>query len=325
MCIYGNYINKAYKHTHTLGPSSFKPVAFFFSSECHSLTVLCLLCRWCLTSLGILLARYIVALPPGPFLDLDLSRACSLDFSLEFGSLISSFPGLLLLRPFSLLPILIPHGLTSTLDIGWLATWWMSSRLVHLDAEDLEELVEAASRLQSVVSRLAQRLSRPRTLEEPSDGILDWVVLEQKRPPQIQRIQQIRSEARFWSAEDGCPTTPEECFLLAEARIASGDQPRQRARQAFLDGFIDRFNFETHTNREEPVVTPDIALHWIIIRAPKLSDPCRVLSRAEAADLTADFDHTSLWRVYPTEAEVEIYCTGANLFVPHLLQWRRQQ
>ena len=193
-----------------------------------------------------------------------------------------------------------------------------------VDAEDLEELLQAATRLTQVVERISRKRERPTTLEEPVDCIVDWQVLEAKRLPKIPNIQTIRSYARFWSAEDGFPDTPQECIDFVKSRISEGDNPEQRCREAFLAGFLDRFDFETGVDRGQVPVVPDLSLHWVILRAPLLADPCRVLSRGETIHLTRNFDTHSIWRAFSTEAEVEVYCIGANIFVPHLLQWRNQ-
>ena len=285
----------------------------------------------CLTSLGTCRVLFTAGVQPGLSWHLDFASGVSSVSSLDFGLLIcgSSYPIDLLPTFLHLHRILL--GLTTTQlsallqDIDWRATWWMSSRHVLVDSEDLEELLQAATRFSQVAERISRSLARRVTLEEPTDNIIEWQTLEPKRAPLIANINSIRSAARFWSAEDGYPATPQECLDFAHQRFAIADHPEERCREAFLAGFLDRFNFETNTNTTQAPTIPDLSLHWIILRAPHLADPCRVLSRGEAEHLTQSFDRFSIWRAFTTEAEIEIYCVGANILVPHLLQWRSQQ
>ena len=205
----------------------------------------------------------------------------------------------------------------------------MPSEQFLVDADLLQELRDVASRLVQVIdrvqSRASERAARRRAAEEPSDCVTDWQVLESKRLPRIENIEQIRLEARWWSAEDLCyPETPEACVQLALSRISESDHPVERARQAFVAGFCDRLHLETRTNNTAERAIPTLSLHWVIFRGPHLRDPCRVLSRGEASHLTDQFEESSIWQVFSTEAEVEIYCTGANLLLPTLIQWRSQ-
>ena len=194
----------------------------------------------------------------------------------------------------------------------------MGEAVVTVSRAAFEALTTSCAELSRVVRQIEQ--SQSASVEFPG-----W---ESSVRPYIPLGFQTLAAIRATGAnilEDGPPELPQDCVFFASCSLSNTlvPKPEIRALRAYRLGFWDKKSVECDVKQlqssEVSVILP--TWHWIVLRAKDWKLPVRF-------DRKADFDRFSCQEVvevaqeFSSLAEVEIYCFGAAIEVPHLLRWR---
>ena len=272
-------------------------------------------CLWaCLVQSTVVVASYLpllLALPsvsslalPYPWFLLSLLSFTSLD-------------SVLLL----LVTLCLAHRLPPWFVVGFLATLCMSEpRRVLVNAEDLENLIQAASQLHSAAVALASSPVPARSHSAPGS----FVQIASESEPQG-----LDNRAFVWEAsfnrlvEDGPGEIPEQLLDFGKHHLPCSEYSAAvRVAEAFRAGFWAWAAVATATPYQRLDPPPRVATHWIVLRAGG-----RAVARFE--NITS-FEHyvrgcteeDLVYEAFQNIAEVHIFCHAARIFLPRCLVWR---
>ena len=190
-----------------------------------------------------------------------------------------------------------------------------------------ERLATALSNLAEAIRGVAEELGRARESPPPiaSEPLLpgDWELIEDQSS--------VPGEPSDYNAtlriavEDGPPPTPEFCLSLARLKLRSARRnPEERAREAFVAGFWFRVSLLVSCawpSEYSPLLPPST---WLVRSGTGISDFARTNSRREAERFCEDQEGASIVEKFPSVTELQIFCAGAQLPVPPLVQWKRR-
>eukprot|EP00435_Cladocopium_sp_Y103_P056921 s1903_g19.t1 len=197
----------------------------------------------------------------------------------------------------------------------------------HTCMSHIERLATALSGLAEAIRGIANELRQVRgpatpIHQEPSlPG--DWELIEdQAAVPGAPA--NFNSSIRF-AVEDGPPDTPDFCISLARRKLRSArHSPEERARAAFVAGFWYRISVIIEyawASDYEPVLPPST---WLVSKGSGISDFARTNSRKEAERFCEDQEGGRIVERFPSVTELQIFCAGAQIPVPPLVQWTKR-
>eukprot|EP00435_Cladocopium_sp_Y103_P073125 s1385_g42.t1 len=120
-------------------------------------------------------------------------------------------------------------------------------------------------------------------------------------------------------------SSPDFCISLARRKLRSArHSPEERARAAFVAGFWYRVSLIIEyawASDYEPVLPPST---WLVSKGSGISDFARTNSRREAERFCEDQEGGKIVERFPSVTELQIFCAGAQIPVPPLVQWTRR-
>lgn len=209
----------------------------------------------------------------------------------------------------------------------------MSSPLPITSAE-VRDLISALNRLSiSLESHLAvtssassQSATAVPDLSSPSDT--PWILIEEEEVlPTGFKDERIRRVV-----EDGPGPTPQELVSLGKSRLTGTDPGYEaRVRRAYVAGFWAWVALATNTDYSpaEPIGIADT--QFVVLRSwshdPRtVKLPVRVRTKSDLVQLVGKLPSPgAVVQSFASLTEVQVFCGGANLPVPPLLQWRSQR
>ena len=187
------------------------------------------------------------------------------------------------------------------------------------------QIVDLGERLQFQIDQLQLERDRVRILLE-SAGIKDsgvFTVLEAERPNPLPKP----SLGYAVRLEELPPNVPSWCvdFLIDKLQIGR-EQAGIRAVAAFDCGFWVRFAIDSHTGFLDNFSNRHLLpRQWILGRGKGVSKPLKSFERRELLSFIVEEDEETILVPFASEAEVFVFCCGADLPVPPLVSWRRLQ
>lgn len=115
---------------------------------------------------------------------------------------------------------------------------------------------------------------------------------------------------------------PQECVDFVTLRLKSCFDPRLVAEENFLAGCVAK----------DALASGSVPLrlrgqkpgnYWVVLKGVK-PIPVRTNKKEDLSLLTDHFSETSIWGSFESLAELEVYCLGAGILVPPLVQWTRR-
>eukprot|EP00435_Cladocopium_sp_Y103_P030639 s4510_g7.t1 len=188
----------------------------------------------------------------------------------------------------------------------------------------LRGLIEAVWGLATEV-RLLRDTQDPPAQNRPSEASStgEWeLVEEQSAVPGAPTG--FNSTIRF-EAESGVPPTPAFLVSLALKRLRSSKEAtEERAREAFCAGYWYRIGLKCSvplTSHYKPALPP---AHWLVQSGSEICNIARTTTRREADVFVAQRAEARIIEAFPSLTELQIFCAGAQIFVPALLRWKSE-
>ena len=187
------------------------------------------------------------------------------------------------------------------------------SDLVSIDSSVLIEVFEKIEVLRSELEKLE-------AIVEKACG--QWIVAAAEEPailiPEKTRGE-VFNQLLFCGADTGPPELPEVCYHACK-HLEKGTV---RAARAFQCGFWAKASIDCHVPHNQEAPFPGvIPAQWLILRGDHPLIPCRVYSQVEADKILGD-SKDKIVESFESPAEVNLFCLGASIDVPKLVQWRR--
>ena len=206
------------------------------------------------------------------------------------------------------------------------------SDLIPVPRDDLRELLEAIRTVAALLPVLEERLHRPAVrlpgaAFDPTFG--EWEVLEEERDPRGLSRTETVSLFAFRTVEDGPPETPGACFDFVEGALTGsiGSRPGECVAltdRAFVAGFWAwaAIACDIPYSRATPVGRATAI--YIVLRSLNCPAPRRVTTREDLIRLITG-DDNAIVEEFGSQAELEVFCSGAQVPVPPLVRWRNRQ
>ena len=204
--------------------------------------------------------------------------------------------------------------------------------LVPVPRDDLRELLVALRTVSSLIPGLEERLHRPSVrlpgaAFDPTLG--EWEVLEEERDPRGLSRADSTSLFSCRIVEDGPPDTPEACFDFVEGALTGciGSRPGDCVAltdRAFVAGFWAWAAVACDIPYSRALPVGRATAIYIVLRALNCPAPRRVTTREDLIRLVTG-DDNAVVEEFGSQAELEVFCSGAQVSVPPLVRWRNRQ
>ena len=183
----------------------------------------------------------------------------------------------------------------------------------------LRHLSQEADRLQVAAVELAESIAQ---LTAPGE-FGDWVLVDDGFPPlPIQEFTSLLALQRFHGLEEGFPDLPEECCrLVARSLTCDPEEVVERAKSAYILGFLAKISISTSTPYERRSKLEDEGLiHWVVFyrRNPAIN---RRVTSLKCLEIAISIDKDCIWEGFRSISELIVFCAGAGVFVPKLEKW----
>ena len=236
---------------------------------------------------------------------------------MDFGLLGLSFPPLHLVLPLILLPGLHPRlficpasGLTCMSE----------PPATH----DLRQLTSAVQQLTVVAESLSSRNPQAPIGSSGSSELAwhkHWFVVRESSVVPFVPLKYLKNPPKL-EVESGPPPLPDFCVTAIEKDLnLASDQARTLSSEAFTAGFWARVSGATYTKYTSSFRSQGDPKYWLLRRAPGFSHFVLVQSEAESAQLAADCKEVEILEVFPSLAEVKVFCVGACICIPPIWTW----
>ena len=192
-----------------------------------------------------------------------------------------------------------------------------------VSSSEIQDLILALNRLSLAV----ESHSASSVASAGSDRVLpdQWILVEESEP-----LPAGYSDSRVCrSVEDGPGATPQALVSLGKHRLTGVDPGYEtRVRRAFVAGFWAWAASATNTEYQpaDPIPLPDtqyIVLRSWTIDPKKVKLPARVKTKSDLIQLIGPLPAPgAIVQGFSSLTEVQIFCGGANIPIPPLLQWR---
>ena len=188
------------------------------------------------------------------------------------------------------------------------------SEKVLVERAKLQEIFERIEELRDELSALQSSIL---------EAVGGWKVAAAEEPailiPENTRVD-VYHKLLFCGADTGPPELPEAGYHCCK-HLEKGSA---RAVRAFNAGFWSKSAIECSIPYVPVEPFPGVTLaQWLIIRGDHSLIPCRVYSEAEAVQIIGKSEN-AICEAFATLAEVNLYCLGASIEVPKLVQWKSQ-
>ena len=189
---------------------------------------------------------------------------------------------------------------------------------------DKDEVIANLTQAVHNLSLAVSRLSSSRDNLEPVD-IDDWEVVE---PPEIPCPDIFTEQTRalsFVEPEDGPPKLPDCLRQLAERRLTSiSIGAAGRATRAFHAGFWAAVARDTSTPYHNLVPLGEVKLVHFVCLVCKTGRPFRALSSGVFARLCVERG-AIITEAFGSLTELQLFCLGASVSIPELLQCKKSK
>lgn len=203
-----------------------------------------------------------------------------------------------------------------------------------ISSSEVGDLISALNRLSLALENHLASSSAPGSL--PTSSVpasaqsveSPWILVEEEEElPSGYKDERVRR-----IVEDGPGPVPPALLSLGRSRLTGTDPGSEtRVRRAYVAGFLAWAALATNTEYTpaDPIGLQDT--HFLVLRSwshnPRVTKlPCRVRTKSDLALIVGNPPGPgSLVQSFASLTEVQIFCGGANIPVPPLLQWRSQK
>ena len=187
--------------------------------------------------------------------------------------------------------------------------------------EIIANLTQAVHNLSLAVTRLSS--SAP-AFENPKEES-DWEVIEEPSVPCPEVFTEQTRALSFVCAEDGPPPLADSLRQLAERRLSSvGIGAAARATRAFHAGFWAAVSRDTVTPYYPLVPLGDIKLAHFVCLQCRTGKPFRTTTSGLFARLCVERGAV-ITESFGSLTELQLFCLGASVPIPELLQCRNRK
>ena len=186
-----------------------------------------------------------------------------------------------------------------------------------LPRDSIDRLIAAIDRLTIATDRLTSQLQgrNPTPVAATAPG----TVVEGARTPFPTEFQSFCALYRFRGVEDGPGRLPQYVYTYTREKLSNKEPgPDKRAEHAFQSGFWAAAAIDTHTPYN-PAVGPSGLRqnHWVVLRSAH-PGPFRTTSKRDFLSLAGAIDQNTVYGVFDSLTEAEIFCLAAQTPVPPL-------
>ena len=185
---------------------------------------------------------------------------------------------------------------------------------------EITQLTSAVRELSLAISAAAPSVLEPTT--PPGD----WELIgEEISDFRFVEDTQVR-EASFRVVDDGPGPTPQILIDHATRKLSARHPGVDvRARRAFVAGYWARIALDTDTPYRLADPIPPLKYYWwVVLKCPAFEGAAVFRDRVDFGRAIENDVDNCVYEAFPSFAEVEIFCCGANRPVPRLAAWRRR-
>lgn len=182
------------------------------------------------------------------------------------------------------------------------------------------------SAIQALTLAVTGRPAEPASPAGSESTVGDWSVVgveaQDIRIAEDSRCAQVR----FRGVEEGPGEIPPILLDIARSKLSSKPPGAEfRALRAFRAGFWSKAAIATSTVYRPIDPVPELkARHWIVLACPAFPGTARFTSRSDFGRAIEGDIENSVFEVFASQTELEIYCAGASVPLPALKTWKKQ-
>ena len=184
---------------------------------------------------------------------------------------------------------------------------------------DLRQLTSAVQQLTVVAESLSSRHPQGQVKGRGSSELAwhkHWFVVKEASVVPFVPLKYLKNPPKL-EVESGPPPLPDFCVTAIEKDLnLASDQARTLSSEAFSAGFWARVSGATYTKYTSSFQSPGDPKYWLLRRAPGFSHFVLVQSEAESVQLASDCKEVEILEVFPSLAEVKVFCVGACISIP---------